>query len=67
MEIAAQTPRGGVRYCEDEYRPWTARKSSSSPPSGTSSGAPHRPDQSAMKTPVMVDLRNIYEPATMRT
>jgi UDPglucose 6-dehydrogenase len=35
MEIAAQTPRDGVRYCDDEYKP-RRRRRWWSPPSGIS-------------------------------
>ena len=68
MEIAAQTPRRGVSYREDEYKAvenaevlvvateWNQFRALNTDRI-----------KAAMKTPVMVDLRNIYEPATMRT
>jgi len=67
MPIAAQSPRDGVRYCDDEYQ--TA--------SGTDAlvvatewnqfrALDAERLRAAMRKPVIVDLRNVYEPETMR-
>jgi UDPglucose 6-dehydrogenase len=67
MEVAAQTPRGGVRYCEDEYKAVDGAEVLVVATEWNQFRALHIDRiKASMKTPVMVDLRNIYEPATMR-
>jgi UDPglucose 6-dehydrogenase len=68
MEIAAQTPRDGVRYCDDEYQ---AASGAEVLVVATEWNQFRALDaerlKTAMKSPVLVDLRNVYEPETMRT
>jgi UDPglucose 6-dehydrogenase len=65
--IASQTPRDNVRYCDDEY---AAAKGTDALVIATEWNQFRALDldrlRSAMKDPVLVDLRNIYDPATMR-
>jgi UDPglucose 6-dehydrogenase len=68
MEIAAETPRDGVRYCDDEYQ---AASGAEVLVVATEWNQFRALDaerlKTAMKSPVLVDLRNVYEPETMRT
>ena len=67
MPIAEQTPRSGVRYCEDEYQ---AASQADALVVATEWNQFRALDadrlRSVMKAPVVVDLRNVYEPDTMR-
>jgi UDPglucose 6-dehydrogenase len=67
MPIAAQTPRDGVRYCDDEYQ---AASQADALVVATEWNQFRALDadrlKSALKAPVLVDLRNVYEPETMR-
>jgi UDPglucose 6-dehydrogenase len=67
MAIAAQTPRPGVRYCDDEY----AAADGAEVLVVATEWNQFRALQTdrlkdVMKAPVMVDLRNVYDPAAMR-
>jgi UDPglucose 6-dehydrogenase len=68
MAIAALTKRSGVRYCEDEY---TTAEGADVLVVATEWNQFRALDterlKSAMKAPVMVDLRNVYEPEAMRS
>ncbi len=67
MTIASQSPRDGVRYCDDEYKAaqgvdvlvvateWNQFRALDSDRL-----------KAAMRAPVLVDLRNVYEPSAMR-
>jgi UDPglucose 6-dehydrogenase len=67
MPIAAQTPRDGVRYCDDEYQ---AASGTDALVVATEWNQFRALDverlRAAVNTPVIVDLRNVYEPETMR-
>jgi UDPglucose 6-dehydrogenase len=67
MPIAAQTPREGVRYCDDEYQ---AASGTDALVVATEWNQFRALDvdrlRAAVKNPVIVDLRNVYEPETMR-
>jgi UDPglucose 6-dehydrogenase len=67
MPIAAQTPRDGVRYCDDEYQ---AASGTDALVVATEWNQFRALDverlRSFVKAPVIVDLRNVYEPETMR-
>ena len=67
MAIAAQTPRDGVRYCEDEYQ---AASGTDALVVATEWNQFRALDverlKAAVKSAVIVDLRNVYEPETMR-
>jgi UDPglucose 6-dehydrogenase len=67
MTIAAQTPRTGLRYCDDEY----AAAEGAEVLVVATEWNQFRALQTdrlkeLMKAPVMVDLRNVYEPSAMR-
>jgi UDPglucose 6-dehydrogenase len=68
MPIAAQTERKGVTYCEDEYQ---AAQGAHVLVVATEWNQFRALDterlKKAMQAPVMVDLRNVYEPELMRT
>jgi len=68
MTIAAKTPRRGVVYCDDEYK---AAEGADLLVVATEWNQFRALDtdrlKAAMRKPVVVDLRNIYEPETMRT
>jgi UDPglucose 6-dehydrogenase len=67
MPIAAQTPRDGVRYCDDEY---LAASGTDVLVVATEWNQFRALDverlRAAVKQPVIVDLRNVYEPETLR-
>jgi UDPglucose 6-dehydrogenase len=67
MPIASQSPRTGLRYCDDEYQ---AAAGCDALVVATEWNQFRALDadrlRSAMKAPVIVDLRNIYEPEAMR-
>ncbi len=67
MSIAAQTPRDGVRYCDDEYQ---AAAGTDVLVVATEWNQFRALDadrlRAAVTKPVIVDLRNVYEPETMR-
>jgi len=67
MPIASQSPREGVRYCGDEYE---AASGADALVVATEWNQFRALDadrlRSVMKAPVIVDLRNVYEPETMR-
>lgn len=67
MPIASQVPRSGVTYCEDEYQ---AASGVDVLVVATEWNQFRALDldrlKAAMAKPVIVDLRNVYEPATMR-
>jgi UDPglucose 6-dehydrogenase len=67
MSLAAETPRTGVRYCEDEYQ---AASGTDVLVVATEWNQFRALDaerlRAAMSKPVLVDLRNVYEPETMR-
>jgi UDPglucose 6-dehydrogenase len=67
MTIAAQSPREGVRYCDDEYQ---AAFGNDALVVATEWNQFRALDlerlRIAMKHPTIVDLRNIYEPEAMR-
>jgi UDPglucose 6-dehydrogenase len=67
MPIAAQTARAGVRYCDDEYQ---AAQGADALVVATEWNQFRALDadrlRSSMRSPVVVDLRNVYEPETMR-
>jgi UDPglucose 6-dehydrogenase len=67
MPIASQTPRDGVRYCDDEYQ---AAAGADALVVATEWNQFRALDadrlKAALKYPVIVDLRNVYEPDTMR-
>jgi UDPglucose 6-dehydrogenase len=67
MPIAQQTERTGVRYCEDEYQ---AASQADALVVATEWNQFRALDadrlRSVLKAPVVVDLRNVYEPDTMR-
>ncbi len=67
MALAAETPRGGMRYCDDEYQ---AAAGTDALVVATEWNQFRALDverlKAAMGKPVLVDLRNIYEPETMR-
>ncbi len=67
MPIASQFPRSGVTYCEDEYQ---AASGVDVLVVATEWNQFRALDldrlKAAMAKPVIVDLRNVYEPATMR-
>jgi UDPglucose 6-dehydrogenase len=67
MPIAAQTPRDGVRYCDDEYQ---AASGTDALVVATEWNQFRALDADRLRAtvskPVIVDLRNIYEPETMR-
>jgi UDPglucose 6-dehydrogenase len=68
MPIAAQTPRDGVRYCDDEYQ---AASGTDALVVATEWNQFRALDadrlRAAVGKPVIVDLRNVYEPETMRS
>jgi UDPglucose 6-dehydrogenase len=68
MPIAAQTPRDGVRYCDDEYQ---AASGTDVLVVATEWNQFRALDadrlRAAVRKPVIVDLRNVYEPETMRS
>jgi UDPglucose 6-dehydrogenase len=68
MPIAAHTPRDGVRYCDDEYQ---AASGTDVLVVATEWNQFRALDADRLRTavhkPVIVDLRNIYEPETMRS
>jgi UDPglucose 6-dehydrogenase len=67
MTIAAESPRPGVRFCEDEY---AAARGADVLVVATEWNQFRALDldrlKSDLKSPVIVDLRNVYDPATMR-
>jgi len=67
MTIASQTARAGVRYCDDEYQ---AAEGCDALVVATEWNQFRALDadrlRKALKSPVIVDLRNVYEPDTMR-
>ncbi len=67
MLLAAETPRDGVRYCDDEYQ---AAAGTDALVVATEWNQFRALDaerlRSVVSRPVIVDLRNIYEPETMR-
>jgi UDPglucose 6-dehydrogenase len=67
MTIAAQSPRPGVRFCEDEY---AAARGADVLVVATEWNQFRALDLDRLKaglnSPVIVDLRNVYDPATMR-
>jgi len=67
MALAAETPRNGVRYCDDEYQ---AAAGTDALVVATEWNQFRALDaerlRAAMNKPALVDLRNIYEPETMR-
>jgi UDPglucose 6-dehydrogenase len=67
MPIAAQSPREGVRYCDDEYQ---AASGNDALVVATEWNQFRALDlerlRVAMKKPTIVDLRNVYEPEAMR-
>jgi UDPglucose 6-dehydrogenase len=67
MPIAAQSKQAGVRYCDDEYQ---AAEGCDALVVATEWNQFRALDadrlRAALKAPVIVDLRNIYEPETMR-
>jgi UDPglucose 6-dehydrogenase len=68
MALAAQTPRDGVRYCEDEYQ---AAAGTDALIVATEWNQFRALDverlRAVVNKAVIVDLRNIYEPQTMRS
>jgi len=67
MPIAQQTERKGVRYCEDEYEAATGADVLVVATEWNQFRALHTDRlKTVMKAPVMVDLRNVYEPEAMR-
>jgi UDPglucose 6-dehydrogenase len=68
MPIAAQSPRKGVRYCDDEYQ---AASGVDALVVATEWNQFRALDlerlRAAMKQPTIVDLRNVYEPEAMRS
>jgi UDPglucose 6-dehydrogenase len=67
MPIAAQTPPDGGRYCDDEY---LAASGTDVLVVATEWNQFRALDverlRAAVKQPVIVDLRNVYEPETLR-
>jgi len=67
MEIAAATPREGVRYCEDEY---AVTDGADALVVATEWNQFRALDvdrlKTGMKAAVMIDLRNVYEPEAIR-
>ena len=67
MTIAAQTPRSGLSYCEDEYQ---AASGTDALVVATEWNQFRALDldrvRAAVRKPVVVDLRNVYEPEAMR-
>jgi UDPglucose 6-dehydrogenase len=67
MPIAAQSPRQGVRYCDDEYQ---AAAGVDAVVVATEWNQFRALDlerlRAAMSKPTIVDLRNVYEPEAMR-
>jgi UDPglucose 6-dehydrogenase len=67
MPIAAQSPREGVRYCDDEFQ---AVSGVDVLVVATEWNQFRALDldrlRAAMKKPTIVDLRNVYEPEAMR-
>jgi UDPglucose 6-dehydrogenase len=67
MTIAAQTPRPGLSYCEDEYQ---AASGTDALVVATEWNQFRALDldrvRAAVRNPVVVDLRNVYEPEAMR-
>jgi UDPglucose 6-dehydrogenase len=67
MPIASQSPRVGVRYCDDEYQ---AAQGADVLVVATEWNQFRALDverlKAAMKKAVIVDLRNVYEPETLR-
>jgi UDPglucose 6-dehydrogenase len=67
MRVAAVTPRPGVTYCEDEYG---AARGAEALVVATEWNQFRALDLDRLKTelaePVVVDLRNVYDPAAMR-
>jgi UDPglucose 6-dehydrogenase len=67
MPIASLSPRDGVRYCDDEYQ---AAAGCDALVVATEWNQFRALDadrlKAALKSPVVVDLRNIYEPDAMR-
>jgi len=67
MTIAAQTQRKGMRYCEDEYQSADGADMLVVATEWNQFRALNTDRlKAAMKAPVMVDLRNVYEPSAMR-
>jgi UDPglucose 6-dehydrogenase len=67
MTIAAQTERKGMRYCDDEYQAAAGADVLVVATEWNQFRALHTDRlKAAMKAPVMVDLRNVYEPDAMR-
>jgi UDPglucose 6-dehydrogenase len=68
MRTAADTPRDGVTYCSDEY---DAAEGADAVVIATEWNQFRGLDpdrlKARLKTPVIVDLRNVYEPALMRS
>jgi UDPglucose 6-dehydrogenase len=68
MSIASRTPREGVVYCRDEY---DAADGADALVIGTEwnqfRGLDAERLKGRLKAPVVVDLRNVYEPAFMRS
>jgi len=67
MTNAARSPRAGVRFCEDEY---AAARGADVLVVATEWNQFRALDldriKAALKTPAIVDLRNVYDPKTMR-
>ena len=67
MTIAAESPRSGLRFCEDEY---AAALGADALVVATEWNQFRALDldrlKADLKSPVIVDLRNVYDPATMR-
>jgi UDPglucose 6-dehydrogenase len=67
MPIAAETPRDGVRYCDDEYQAATGTDALVVATEWNQFRALDAERlRATLRTPVLVDLRNVYEPETMR-
>jgi UDPglucose 6-dehydrogenase len=67
MTIAAQTERKGMTYCDDEYQAAAGADVLVVATEWNQFRALHTDRlKTAMKAPVMVDLRNVYEPDAMR-
>ena len=67
MRVAAATPRSGVTYCEDEYG---AARGAQALVVATEWNQFRALDldrlQAELAEPVVIDLRNVYDPAAMR-
>jgi UDPglucose 6-dehydrogenase len=67
MTIAAQTERKGLRYSDDEYQAASGTDLLVVATEWNQFRALNTDRLKAeMKAPVMVDLRNVYDPAAMR-